>query len=435
MIETDPDETSHAVDLSQEALEQARAMGDARTLAEVAMWVGFVQDSSSLGLEAVAAADASGDPTFATYIRLEAVRFCDYETCETLLRDAERLVERHHIDEYRATIAVSIAEAAARRGDSKSALAALERALEADEAAPLNHRLETRVYGAIILADEGGFDGADALLADGFGLLANTQTDVAMEREARAAARPRRAHARRPPFGAPSPRCSAIGSDRPYLFRTDGLALLALAASDRLDGHVDQAIASLLPLLEWTRPRGAEARAQAMEELAACLVDIDGAEEAARVLASADRLRRAEELPLAPARVADGRRVARRDRRDGARRGRGPRRRGAARPRPRARGPGRIALRRARLDAARPRPFRELLARVVLGDRPVLEPLLEQERQRLPRPSHRARCRGTPSPGARRAAGGSRASSSCSRSSAMRASSSSMRRESAAAFF
>jgi tetratricopeptide (TPR) repeat protein len=303
VIETFGDESlAPATELSEQALALARGTDDPRTLAEVAMWSGFVQDSTAIGLEGVAAADATGDPTFATYLRLEAVRFCDYETCATLLRDAQRLVELHHIDEYRATIAVSIAETAARRGDATAALAAVDRALEADAAAPFNHRLETRVHGAIILADEGRFDDAEALLADGLSLLSSTQTDLSMEREARGA----RAHLARVRGDLKAARLAAsaaLGADRPYLFRTDGLALLALSAADRDDGRIAEAVGSLVPVIEWLGPRGADTRAQAMEELAACLVDIDGTEEAARVLVTADRLRRAEWVPLAPARV------------------------------------------------------------------------------------------------------------------------------------
>ena len=107
-----------ATEISEQALAIARDTGDPRTLAEVAMWGGFVQDSTPIGLEGVAAADATGDATFATYLRLEAVRFCDYDTCTTLLRDAQRLVDLHHIDEYRATIALSIVETVARSGDA-----------------------------------------------------------------------------------------------------------------------------------------------------------------------------------------------------------------------------------------------------------------------------------------------------------------------------
>ena len=59
--ERDPDSTVALEDCEQ-ALQLTRESGDPRVLAEVAMWAGFMLTGSDAALEAVAAADASGDP-------------------------------------------------------------------------------------------------------------------------------------------------------------------------------------------------------------------------------------------------------------------------------------------------------------------------------------------------------------------------------------
>ena len=54
------------------------------------------------------------------------------------------------------------------------------------------------------------------------------------------------------------------------------------SAADRADGHIVDAVGCLLPVVEWPARAARETRAQAMEELAACLVDIDGTEKPRR---------------------------------------------------------------------------------------------------------------------------------------------------------
>ena len=98
--ERDPD-NAVALEDCEQALHLARASGDPRVLAEVAMWAGFMLTGDDGALEAVAAADASGDPELAVQSRTEVVKFCGLTTGTLLLQDAERLAQHHGLDGYR----------------------------------------------------------------------------------------------------------------------------------------------------------------------------------------------------------------------------------------------------------------------------------------------------------------------------------------------
>ena len=303
ILETDPGRSDAAIEASMQALALARECGDLRTMAEVAMWSGFTARDSAqateIGREAVAAADATGDTELAVYVRLEVVKLSEVDACEVLLEDADRLARRDGLDGYRAAIAYWIAQLASHRGDEALALRSMDEALAFDAAAPTADRWGSRTWGAIVLADQGHFVEAEALLADALHLLGRVPTGL-HESETRAGC----AHLARLRGDAAAARTeadAALGPRRPYLRWTDGLALLALASADRLDGEPATAVSSLLPILV-DSGRVTDVAAQAMEELAACLADLGQPDDAARALATADDWRRAERAPLPPGR-------------------------------------------------------------------------------------------------------------------------------------
>jgi tetratricopeptide (TPR) repeat protein len=298
-IERDPDNPV-ALDDCEHALHLARESGDPRVLAEVAMWSGFMLNANDAAIEAVAAADASGDPELSVQSRTEVTKFCDVTTGTSLVHEAERLARRHGLDSYRAEIALAKAEFAMHRGDAETARAGVDEALAFDAAAPVSTRFYTRTWGGIVLADLGQFTQAEALLLDALALNERTPTSV-LDRETRGGL----AHVARLRGDASSARAEAglaLDADHHYVRWTDGLALLALAAADRADDRSRDAIDSLVPILT-ENSRRIDVVAQAVEELAACLADLDRPIDAARALATADRWRRANAAPVAPARA------------------------------------------------------------------------------------------------------------------------------------
>jgi predicted ATPase/class 3 adenylate cyclase len=297
--ERDPSSTI-ALEYCEHALNLARESGDPRVLAEVAMWAGFMLTGNDGALEAVAAADASGDPELAVQSRTEVVKFCDQATGTTLLQDAERLAQRHSLDGYRAAIALANAEFAMSRGDTAGARAGVDEALAFDAVAPMSARFYTRTWGGIVLADLGQFTEAEALLLDALALMKRTPTGV-LERETRGGL----AHLARLRGDAAMARAEAelaLDADHHYVRWTDGLALLALAAADRADSRPRAAIESLVPIL--VEGQRLDVVTQAVEEFAACLADLDRPDDAARALATADSWRAAGGAPVAPARAA-----------------------------------------------------------------------------------------------------------------------------------
>jgi len=265
------------------------------------MWAGFMLTGNDGALEAVAAADASGDPELAVQSRTEVVKFCDPTTGTSLLQDAERLAQRHGLDGYRAAIATANAEYALSRGDTATARADVDEALAFDDAAPASARFYTRTWGGIVLADLGQFTDAEALLLDALALNERAPTGV-LERETRGGLA-HLARLRGDPATARTQAELALDADHHYLRWTDGLALLALAAADRADSRPRTAIDSLVPILTEHSPR-LDVVTQAVEELAACLADLHRPDDAARALATADHWRATRTAPVAPARAA-----------------------------------------------------------------------------------------------------------------------------------